>query len=65
MTSLESDKINALWQNESLTFPFYQTFSNCIINFTMFLIQWLAYDVFDSMISLESEKGLPCDQMNV
>ena len=36
MINLESAKTNALWPNESLNFPFYETFSNCIPNWTTF-----------------------------
>ena len=43
MISLESDKITDLWQNDCITFTFYETVSNCITNWTTFAneIFWL------------------------
>ena len=35
--SLESDKITALWPNDSLTLTFYETFSNSIPNWAIFV----------------------------
>ena len=37
MISLESDKMGALWPNDSLTFTFYETFSNSIPNWAIFV----------------------------
>ena len=51
MFSLESDKRTALWPNYSLTFTFYDTLSNSIPKLTASVKK-----VFDSMISLESDK---------
>ena len=49
MFSLESDKMTALWPNESLTFTVYVIFSNIIPNWTTFVKEVL-------IISLESDK---------
>ena len=51
MFSLESDKMTAFWQNDSLTFILYATFSFSITNWTTFV-----KEVFDSMFSLESDE---------
>ena len=51
MISLESDKITALWPNDSLTYSFHETISNSIPKWTTFV-----KEVFDAMISLESDK---------
>ena len=37
MFSLESDKMTAFWPNDNLTFTFYVTFSNSILNWTIFV----------------------------
>ena len=37
MISLESDKVTALLPNDSLTFTFYEAFSNSIQNWTPFV----------------------------
>ena len=50
MFSLESDEMTALWPNGSLTFTFYEIFSNSIPKWTTF-----AKEVFYSMISLEGD----------
>ena len=47
--SLESEEMKALWPNDSLSFNFYETFSNSIPKLTTFV-----KEVFDSMISLKS-----------
>ena len=54
MFSLESDEMTALGPNDSLTFSFYQTFSNSIPNGTTFL-----KEVFDLMLGLQSDKMIP------
>ena len=51
MFSLESDEITAFWPNNSLTFTFYEKFSNSITNWTTFVKQ-----VFVSMFNLESDE---------
>ena len=51
MFSLESDKMTALWLNDSLTFTFSVIFSNSIPNWAIFVKK-----VFDSMFSLESDE---------
>ena len=51
MPSLESDKMTALWTNESLTFTFYETFSNSLPIWTTFVKEF-----FDSLPNLESDK---------
>ena len=51
MFSLESDEMTALWPNDSLTFTFYETFSNSIPYWTTFV-----KEVFDSKFSLESDE---------
>ena len=42
--SLESDKMTALWPNGSLTLTFYETFLNCIQNWTPFVKEVFWYD---------------------
>ena len=37
MFSLEDDEMTALWPNDSFTFNFYETFSNSIPSWTIFL----------------------------
>ena len=49
MISLETDKMNAFWPNNRLSFNSYKTFSNSIPKLTTFV-----KEVFDSMISLKS-----------
>ena len=44
MFSLESDKMTALWPNDSLTFTFYETFSNNIPNWTIFVKEVFWFD---------------------
>ena len=51
MFSLESDKMTALWLNDSLTFTFSVIFFNSIPNWAIFV-----KEVFDSMFSLESDE---------
>ena len=51
MFSLESDKMTALWPNESLSFTFYVSFSKSIPNWAS-----LVREVFGSMFSLESNE---------
>ena len=43
IVSLEIDKMSAMWQNDSLTFTFYETFSKQIPNWTTFVMKgfWL------------------------
>ena len=48
MSSLESDKMTALWPKDILTFPIYAIISNSISNFVK--------EVFDSMFSLENDE---------
>ena len=45
MFSLESDEMTVLWQDDSITFTFYVTFSKVIPHWT----------IFDSMFSLDSD----------
>ena len=42
--SLKSDKITALWPNDSLTLTFYETFSNSIPNWAIFEKKVLWFD---------------------
>ena len=49
--SLESDKMTALCPNDSLIFPFHETFSNSIPKLTAFVKEVFLFD-----ISLESDK---------
>ena len=58
MYSLESDEMTALWQNDSLTFTLYATFSFSITNWTTFV-----KEVFDLMFSIESDEMTFFDQM--
>ena len=51
MFSLESDKITALWPNDSLTFISYVIISNSVPNWVTFLEKFV-----DLMNSLESDK---------
>ena len=51
MISLQSDKMNAFWLNDSLNFTFYETLYNSIPKITISL-----KEDFDSMISLASDK---------
>ena len=51
MFGLESDKMTALWPNNSLTFTFYMTFSNSIPDFTKYV-----KEVFDPIFTFESDK---------
>ena len=51
MSSLESDKMTALWPNDILTFTFYAIISNSTSNWANFV-----EEVFDSMFTLESDK---------
>ncbi len=51
MFSLESDKMTALWPNDSLTFTFYVIISNGIPNWATFV-----KEIFDSKFSLESDE---------
>ena len=55
MFSFESDKMTPLWQNDSLTFTFYATFSNSIADWTNFV-----KFVSDLMLNSASDKIL-CD----
>ena len=58
MFSSESDKMTALWQNDSLSFTLYATFSFSITNWTTFV-----KEVFDLMFSIESDEMTFFDQM--
>ena len=51
MFSLESDKMTALWPNDSLTLTFYFTFLYIMPNGTTFV-----KEVFDSMFSSKSDE---------
>ena len=51
MFSSESDKMTALWRNDSLTFTFYAIIPNSIPNWASFV-----KEVFDLMFSLESDE---------
>ena len=51
MFGLDSDKMTALWPNDSLIFTFYVIFSNIIPNLRTFV-----KELFDSILSLESDK---------
>ena len=51
MINLESYKMTALWPNDSLSFPFYEIFSNRIQNWASFVKK-----VFYLMISLETDE---------
>ena len=51
MFSLESDKMTALWPNDSLTLTFYVIVSNSITNWATF-----KKEVFDSMFRLGNDE---------
>ena len=51
MLSLESDEMTVLWPNDSITFTFYVTFSNCIPHWTTFKKKF-----FDLMLSSKSDE---------
>ena len=42
MIGLESDEMTALWKSDSSTFTFYETFSNCIPDWAIFVreVSW-------------------------
>ena len=42
MLSLEGDEMTALWPNDNLTLTFYETFSNSIPNWAIFVeeVSW-------------------------
>ena len=50
MFSLEGDEITAFWPNDTLTFPFYMSFSKSIPNWTTLK------EVFDLLFILESDQ---------
>ena len=45
MFSLESDKITALWPNDSLTFTYFMIFSNSIPKWATFVKELFWFDV--------------------
>ena len=45
------EEMTALWPNDSLTFTFFETFSNSIPKWTTFV-----KEIFDLMTSLESDE---------
>ena len=49
MLSFQCDKMTAFCPNQRLTFTFYETFSNSILNWVTFVTE-----VFDMILSLES-----------
>ena len=51
MFNLESDEMTALWPNDSITFTFCMTFSNIILNWTIFLKKF-----FDPILCLEIDE---------
>ena len=44
MISLESDEMTALWQSDSLTFNFYETFSNSTPNWAILVKEAFWFD---------------------
>ena len=60
MISLESDKMNTFWPNDSLTLTFYEIFLDCILNLTTFVKK----KIFVSKISLEIDKMTVLSQMS-
>ena len=44
MLCVGSDEVTAFWQNDSSTFPFYETFSNNIPNWAIFVKEAFWFD---------------------
>ena len=52
MFSLETDKMTALWPNESLTFTFNEPFSKGILNWTTFVKEQAGAELCQAQHSL-------------